>query len=73
MKAKINITKNGEILKLPIKKLSLAIFYTRLFFLEKSIKRYAMGMHNTRNFLSKNYQNRLSFLTVNVCTKRILF
>ena len=42
MKAKINITKNGEILKLPIKKLSLAIFYTRLFFLEKSIKRYAM-------------------------------
>ena len=27
MKAKINITKNGEILKLPIKKLSLAIFY----------------------------------------------
>ena len=41
-KAKINITKNGEILELPIKKLSLAIFYTRLFFLEKSIKRYTM-------------------------------
>ena len=42
MKAKLNITKNGEILKLPIKKLSLAIFYTPLFFLEKSIKRSAM-------------------------------
>lgn len=42
MKTEIKITKNGEILELPIKKLSLAIFYTRLFFLEKSIKRYAM-------------------------------
>ena len=42
MKTEIKITKNGKILELPIKKLSLAIFYTRLFFLEKSIKRYAM-------------------------------